>query len=193
MIEVTKCEADDVIAVLCVWLQENELIREGLFDGVPQKIMIISSDGDFGQLQKFDNVQQWSPIKKGLVRTANAFEYVTEHICEGDTGDNIPNIMTTDKWAEDRANNVKTRAVSLMKDRVRDFVINGEKACRNDQERAHWIRNKKLVDFDEIPTSVTHSILSIYNTYQVKGNKTKMMTYMMKHKMKLLLESLSEF
>lgn len=193
MIEVTKCEADDVIGVLCKWLQENELVQEGLFDGIPQEIMIVSSDGDFGQLQKYRNVKQWSPLKKALVRTPNAVEYIIEHICEGDTGDNIPNIMTADQWAKDRADNVKTRAVSLMKDRVRDFVANGEKACRNEQERANWIRNKKLVDFDEIPTAVTDSILSIYNTYQVKGNKTKMMTYMMSHRMKLLIESLSEF
>lgn len=193
MIEVTKCEADDVIAVLCKWLQENECVKEGLFDDELQKIMIVSSDNDFGQLQKYANVQQWSPLKKALVRNANPLEYIIEHICEGDTGDNIPNIMTTDQWAKDRAENVKTRAVSLMQDRVRDFVTNGEKACRNDTEKAHWVRNKKLVDFDEIPPPVTQSILSIYNTYQVKGNKTKMMTYMMKNNMKLLIESLSEF
>ena len=53
---VPRCEADDIIAVLC---------RD--FSSI-EKILIISGDKDFLQLQKFKNVNQYSPLLKEIGR-----------------------------------------------------------------------------------------------------------------------------
>ena len=52
-LEVFGAEADDIIGFLC---EENK----------DEKIMIISGDKDFIQLQKYPNVKQWSPITKKM-------------------------------------------------------------------------------------------------------------------------------
>ena len=81
------CEADDIIGSLVMHTQEfanNE------------PVMIISSDKDFIQLQKFDNVKQFSPIQKKLVTDDNPRAYLWNHIMRGDSGDGIPNVLSAD-------------------------------------------------------------------------------------------------
>ena len=56
VIEIDTCEADDIIATIVTKYSANE------------KIMILSSDKDFAQLQKFKNVEQYSPILKKYVK-----------------------------------------------------------------------------------------------------------------------------
>ena len=53
-------EADDIIASLVLQSQEF---------GMNEPMMIVSSDKDFIQLQKFNNVKQFSPIQKKMVKT----------------------------------------------------------------------------------------------------------------------------
>ncbi|MGZ7230684.1 hypothetical protein ACXWOM_09495, partial [Streptococcus pyogenes] len=53
MMNIDKMEADDHIAVLT-----KKLSLEG------NKVLIVSSDGDFTQLHKYPNVTQWSPMQK---------------------------------------------------------------------------------------------------------------------------------
>ena len=81
-IQVENAEADDIIGMLS--------------RSVSEKIMIISSDKDFIQLQKYDNVYQWSPVTKKLVNGIEPNGYLFEHILRGDKGDGIPNILSKD-------------------------------------------------------------------------------------------------
>jgi hypothetical protein len=193
LIQADRAEADDIVAVLAKYSQTNELISDGLFDGEPQEFAIISTDNDFGQLQKYKNVKQYAPMLKKMIKNPKPLEYVIEHICEGDAGDNVPNIVTADQWAIDRTNGVKVRAKSFMKERQHSFNTHGIDACLNDLERANWVRNRTLVDFDYIPSDVEKLILDTYNTTEVKGSKTKIMNYLMANRMKLLMESLGDF
>ena len=82
-IEVYGAEADDIIGTLCREYQD-------------QKTMIISGDKDFIQLQKYENVSQYSPITKKMVNGHNPDTYIKEHILKGDTGDGIPNVLSPD-------------------------------------------------------------------------------------------------
>jgi hypothetical protein len=96
-IHIDRAEADDVIAVLTKYAQENELVQEGLVEE-SQKILILSSDKDFKQLQLYPNVKQWSPMQKKYVTATQReiIEYKIEHIVKGDAGDGIPNILSKD-------------------------------------------------------------------------------------------------
>ena len=46
--------------------------------------MIVSGDKDFIQLQKYPNVQQYSPILKKYVNGHDPITYIKEHILKGD-------------------------------------------------------------------------------------------------------------
>ena len=68
VIDVDGAEADDVIAVLAARLSAND------------SILILSSDKDFGQLQKYTNVTQYSPILKRFIKIDNPRLFIKEHI-----------------------------------------------------------------------------------------------------------------
>ena len=59
VIHIEGCEADDIIGTLVYRTQEF---------GQDEPVMIVSSDKDFIQLQKFKNVRQFSPMQKKLVK-----------------------------------------------------------------------------------------------------------------------------
>ena len=78
-------EADDMIGALAIDTQEF---------GKNEPVMIISSDKDFVQLQKYSNVKQFSPIQKKTVADSNPRKFLFEHICRGDKSDGIPNVLS---------------------------------------------------------------------------------------------------
>ena len=195
LIEVDGAEADDVIACMCKWLQENQLSGNGVLLDSPQETLICSSDGDFKQLQKYENVSQWSSQHKKWVKETHPLQYLAEHTITGDTGDNIPNILTSDKWAEDRAANTdeKDRQKPFSKSRFPDFYAKGIDACKTEEEKRNWIRNNTLVNFDCIPESLYNKIIHSYTSYEKKGNKTKLTSYLVQNRMKKIFESLGAF
>lgn len=189
VIHVDRAEADDIIASMAQWLQENELVQEGLVEE-PQKVLILSSDKDFKQLQLFPTVKQWSPMQKKYVTATQReiIEYKIEHIVKGDTGDGIPNILSKDDVfvAGDRQKPVSAK-------RLNEFIENGFIACRNDDERRNWHRNATLVDFQFIPDDVKESIINTYISSKPKGDKMTVMNYLMEHRCRLLLDELEGF
>ena len=82
--DVEGAEADDIIAVLTARLSSSD------------NILILSSDKDFGQLQKYPNVTQYSPILKRFIKIDNPTTFIREHILKGDRGDGIPNFLSPD-------------------------------------------------------------------------------------------------
>ncbi len=55
VLSINECEADDIIGTLAANTQEF---------GNYENVMIVSADGDFKQLQVYENVKQFSPILK---------------------------------------------------------------------------------------------------------------------------------
>lgn len=191
VIETPRAEADDIIGVMCKYLNTHELVQDGIFSDEPQPIMICSSDGDHEQLQKYRNVRQWSPmLKKELKVKGNVQHVINEHICRGDGGDNIPNCLTSDQWAIDRSDNVdsKLRQTPVKKARLNEFLENGIEACQTDEEKRNWIRNRTLVDYDYIPTDLQEQIIQTYIDSKPCKNKMKTMTFLAKNRMKKLYD-----
>ena len=188
LIEVHSAEGDDVIAVLTKYFQTNELLSEGLFDDEPQPILLLSSDGDYVQLQKYKNVKQFSPMqRKFVVPKTSLKNYITEHIVKaGDDG--IPNILSSDDCFMKGV-----RQTPIKKAYLDNFLIHGESACTTEMEKRNWKRNQTLIDFDYIPPELSSKIIDTYKTYEVKGTKTKVMNYFLANKMKVLFGELSHF
>jgi len=189
VLHVDRAEADDIIAVMVKYLQENLLVQEGLVEE-PQKVLILSSDKDFKQLQLFNNVKQWSPMQKKYITATHKeiTEHKIEHIVKGDTGDGVPNILSKDNVFMEGE-----RQKPMSAKRLQEFFEKGFDACKNDEERRNWHRNATLVDFQFIPSDVSEDIIKAYINTQPSGDKMTVMNYLMEHRCRLLLDELEDF
>jgi 5'-3' exonuclease len=193
VIHVDRAEADDVIAVMTEWAQTNDLIVEGLVEE-PQKVLILSSDKDFKQLQlepfSSGNVRQWSPMQKKFIQASKQeiIDFTVEHIVKGDAGDGIPNILSKDDVfvSGDRQKPVSAK-------RLAEFIEKGVAACRTDEEKRNWHRNAVLVAFDNIPKEVKQSIINAHLSNKPKADKMSVMNYLIANKCRLLLDELEDF
>ena len=82
VMHVDTAEADDIIGVLIEHCEENPTL-------------ILSSDKDFIQLQKYQGVRQWSPLQKKFI-VGDPVESLYDKTIRGDTGDGVPNILSSD-------------------------------------------------------------------------------------------------
>lgn len=193
VIHVERAEADDIIAVMTEWVQTNQLVVEGLMEE-PQKVLILSSDKDFKQLQlapfSSGNVRQWAPMQKKFITASKKeiLDFTIEHIVKGDAGDGIPNILSKDDVFV-----IGERQKPVSAKRLAEFIENGIDACKNDEEKRNWHRNTKLIAFDNIPTDVRESIVESYISNKPKGDKMSVMNYLIEHRCRLLLDELDDF
>ena len=189
VIHVDRAEADDIIAVMTKWLQDNQLIQQGLVEET-QKVLILSSDKDFKQLQLYPTVKQWSPMQKKYI-TASKQEirdFMIEHIVKGDTGDGVPNILSKDDVFM-----IGERQKPMSAKRLAEFIDKGFDACKNDDERRNWHRNATLVDFKFIPEDVQKCIVDTYLSNKPTGDKMSVMQYLIDNKCRLLLDDIEDF
>lgn len=180
VVNVNRCEADDVIAILALETQEF---------GKHEPVMIVSSDKDFKQLQKYDNISQYSPFLKKQIKVSKKelTEWMVEHIVKGDSGDGVPNIFSADDVfiTEERQKSVSSK-------RLTEFMERGYHACRDDNERRNWHRNATLVSFAYIPEDIKKIILDEYEKPSV-GDKNSVMNYLIKNKCRMLLNEIEDF
>jgi len=188
VIHVERAEADDVIAVMAKWTQTNGLMQQGLMED-PQKVLILSSDGDFIQLQKYDNITQWSPMQKKFVKAnkKELHEKIITHIVKA-SDDGIPNILSKDDVFV-----LGERQKPVSQKRLDEFLELGFAACKNDEERRNWHRNQTLVDFEFIPEDVSKEIVDAYLNSKPKGDRMSIMNYLIAKKCRLLLDDLEDF
>lgn len=189
VVSVPRAEADDIIAVLTLWSQENELTQIGLFEE-PQPVLIISGDHDMIQLHRHGEVKQWSPITKKMIKFSNKEieNKRIEHIVKGDTGDSIPNILSDDLVFVN-----EERQKSITSKRLNEFLEKGKEACRNENELRNWDRNQRLTDFNYIPNELQEEIINKYCSIVPNTNKNKILKYLMEKQCRNLIESINDF
>lgn len=181
VVQVDKTEADDIIGTLCYkyGVELKNLTTES--------ILILSSDKDFMQLQKFANVKQYSPMaKKFLVENAPA-EFLKRHIIKGDTGDGIPNILSKDDtFVSD------SRQKPVMEKKLNTWLTQDYESFCDETMLRNVKRNEMLIDLSKIPEEYQTKILSAYEAAP-KNGRDKLMNYFIKNRMKQLIEHLQEF
>ena len=173
-------EADDIIASLILQSQEF---------GMNEPMMIVSSDKDFIQLQKFNNVKQFSPIQKKMVKDDNPRSYLFNHIMKGDTGDGIPNVLSDDDtFVSDK------KQTPLRKTRIAEWLENSDnlRAVMDDEIYRIYQRNKKLIDLTEVPETIQQNIINNYNEQKV-AMKMRVLNYLIKKRCNQLIEVVEEF
>jgi len=169
-VEVYGAEADDIIATLC---SESS-----------DEVMILSGDKDFIQLQRFPNVKQYSPITKKMINGINADDYLKEHVLKGDTSDGVPNVLSPDNTFVD---GIRQRPLSKKKIAL---MVDGN--FPNEETKRNYQRNKKLIDLTCSPEELRSEILDTYKSAPV-NNRSKILNYFIKQRLKTLTESIGEF
>ena len=179
-LEVYGAEADDIIATICKHSQTEKDRSKN------EKIMIISGDKDFIQLQKYLNVKQYSPILKKLVNGSNPETYIKEHILKGDTSDGVPNVLSPDNTFTD---GLRQRPLGKKKiEAWLDMDISEFK----DEVKRNYQRNEKLIDLSKIPDELENEILTQFRGAP-HGDRSKLLNYFIKSRLKNLTETIGEF
>ncbi len=175
VIDVDGAEADDIIGTLVQKYSANE------------KVMILSSDKDFAQLQRYPNVEQFSPILKKFVKEPFPLIQLKQLIIRGDKGDGIPNILSSDDVFV-----AGGRQKPITESKIIKWLNQDPKDFCNDEMFRNYSRNEIMIDLTKVPDSLKQNIL---NTYEAAKGKTKQefMNYMIANRLKNLLEVAHEF
>lgn len=179
LIDVPGAEADDVIATLVHHANYGD------------KILILSPDQDFVQLQTKPNLKQYDPVRKKWVHTNNPETYLIEHIIRGDAGDGVPNILTADDFLATRVVGDKSRQRTISSKKLEEIVTRISTGNLGEHQR-NYDRNKMLIDLTQIPRDVQDRVLESYKSQQGKP-RHKIFNFMIANRMKYLIESVNEF
>lgn len=175
VIDIEGAEADDIIGTLAQKYSAHE------------KVLVLSGDKDFMQLQRYKNVSQFSPVMKRFLRTDDPMVFLREHIMKGDRGDGIPNFLSKDDVF---ISGGRQRPIS--KKKLEGWVVsNPEDFCDEDMLR-NFRRNETLIDLTKTPKAIVDKILESYET-QEAAPRSGLLNYFVKNNMRLLLENLQEF
>jgi hypothetical protein len=175
VVENVNCEADDIIGVICEGTQDF---------GNYEPVLIVSSDKDFVQLQKYDNINQYSPMKKSFIKEPTPRRQLMELIMKGDQADGIPNVLSNDNCFVEGIRQTPLRK-NILDELIKDPKAKGEEVYRN------YLRNKKLIDLSETPETVKEDI--IYNYESQKPAKQNVLNYLVDKRCRLLIESVGDF
>ena len=178
VIDVEGAEADDIIGTLV----PRHIMHEN--------ILIISSDGDFLQLQMYNGrsqytVKQYNPTQKKFLISENPLEELKQKIINGDKGDGIPNILSpSDTFVREIRQKVMTES-KLTKFMSENYTEYDENA------KIGFSRNQTLIDLRNIPGDIQSKIINTYEeTVPVKG---KLLDYFIANKLFNLMEVIEEF
>ena len=176
VLRVDGAEADDIIGTLAQ-----------TYGNTNEKILILSGDKDFVQLQAYMNVQQFDPVQKKWRKTNDVDKFMKEHIMRGDTGDGVPNFLSADDTFV-----VGARQKPISQKKLDQWLDADPKEFCDEKMLRGYLRNQQLVDLNFIPPDIKKEVLVQYEQQAGKG-RDKLFNYFIEHRLKLLLESVNEF
>ena len=179
VIDVEGAEADDIIGTLV----PRHIAHEN--------IVIISSDGDFLQLQKYNTgkytVKQYNPAQKKFIKSEEPIIELKQKIIQGDKGDGIPNIFSpSDCFVRELRQKPITKG-SLSKLLSEDIVNTG-----NEYVKSGFLRNQTLIDLSFIPKEIKEEIINNYEETK-PAPRNKLFNYFVEKKLMNLMDNIGEF
>jgi hypothetical protein len=176
VLNIRGAEADDIIGTLARKYHAHE------------KVLVLSGDKDFMQLQRYPNVDQFSPIMKRWLRTDNAMQFLKEHIIRGDRGDGIPNFLSKD----DVFVTAGSRQKPVQKKKLDVWVDSEPEQFCDENMLRNWKRNEELIDLTKTPKAIVEDILTTFEDYDVPP-RSGLLNFFIKHRMKLMMDNLQDF
>lgn len=186
VLKVDTAEADDIIGTLAQQYGSYLVGHDTI------KILIMSGDKDFIQLQKFANVKQYDPVRKKFISHKNPELYLKEHIMRGDTGDGVPNFLSPDDVFVTKGRQKPIRQTNLDKwvnqspETFGDIELIGDTMVRG------YKRNESLIDLSKIPSDIYNMVVTQYHEQKDK-KRGDLLNYFIKFKLKNLMPLIGEF
>lgn len=175
VIQVDTAEADDIIGTLA-----HSFGSQGL------KVLIISGDKDFKQLQRYMNVRQYDPVRKRWLDERDPDRYLKEHIMKGDAGDGVPNFLSKDDTF------INGRQKPLRTASLERWLTQDPKEFCDETMLRNYKRNQQLVDLSLVPDSIKSEVMNQYESQAGKG-RDKLFNYFIDKRLKNLLTDIGQF
>lgn len=176
VIQIETAEADDIIGTI-VHMEGKEL-------NIGEPILILSGDKDYIQLHTYANVSQYDPTRKRWIRHENPDQFLYEHIIRGDAGDGVPNVLSADNTFV-----TGSRQKPITKKRLVEWK---EVPTRPTEVERNFHRNKALIDLKDIPQDIKQQVVDKYE-YDDGKDRSQLLNYFIKNKLRNLMENISEF
>tara|TARA_R110000751_G_scaffold61134_4_gene127281 strand:+ start:4234 stop:5097 length:864 start_codon:yes stop_codon:yes gene_type:complete len=180
VVTVDRAEADDIIGILVLELQEF---------GRHEEILIVSGDKDFLQLQQFSNVKQYSPVQRKFLECEDPHRYLFEHICKGDSSDGVPNVLSPDNTFTNELRQTPLRAKRI------DEWWENRQSLQNHMSKHVWRnyqRNEWMINLRKTPSEIRKEVINQVGEQSGKNNN-KILNYLVTNRCGLLVESAQEF
>jgi 5'-3' exonuclease len=179
VLDVEGAEADDIIGTLV----PRHIMHED--------VLIISSDGDFLQLQRYNTgkykVKQYNPTQKKYVKSENPDLELKEKIIRGDKGDGIPNIFSPgDSFVRELRQKPINKA-SLEKLLEEDF-----NNYTSESVRIGFSRNQHLIDLRFIPKEIQQKIINNFEEYK-PASRQNLFNYFIEKRLMNLMDCIGDF
>jgi hypothetical protein len=174
VVDVEGAEADDIIGTLVPRFAPHE------------KILILSSDGDFLQLQSYKNVKQYNPVLKKYLKSDNPSLDLKEKIIRGDKGDGIPNILSPDNCFV-----TESRQKAISKGKLNEFLTS-EPSSYDENTKIGFSRNQNLIDLSYIPNEIREKIISEYDSVK-PAPRSQLLNYFITKKLKNMMDVIEDF
>jgi 5'-3' exonuclease len=181
VIDVDGAEADDIIGTLAPRYVMHE------------NVLILSSDGDFLQLQHYNDknskfqIKQYNPAQKKFIKSVNPMLELKEKIIRGDKGDGIPNIYSpSDCFVRDLRQKPITKGV------LTKLMSEDSEKWPEETLKIGYSRNKLLIDLREIPMDVKERIIVEYDNAK-PAPKSKLFNYFIEKKLKNLMDVIEDY
>lgn len=181
VLDVDNAEADDIIGTLA----PRHVMHEN--------VLILSSDGDFLQLQKYNNqntkfqIKQYNPAQKKFIKSDKPLLELKEKIIRGDKGDGIPNVLSASNCF---VSDVKQKSITkgiLTKLMSEDFD-----KWQDETAKIGWSRNNLLINLDCIPGDVKNRVVEAYDNAK-PAPRMKLFNYFVQYKLKNLMDVIEDF
>lgn len=147
LLKLQSCEADDIIAVIC--LERNNYYT------------IISNDEDFLQLSS-DRIKIYNPKKMSYITCEDTENFVIEKCLTGQAKDGIFNIRTPLDW------DVNKRKPGFGAQSAKKVMAEGlENWLKKENLEERFHKNRVMIDFKLIPKTIKTRILNSYDNYKL--------------------------
>ena len=179
VLEVDNAEADDIIASVVFHVASEPKNYE--------KVLILSSDKDFIQLQRYNFVSQYSPTQKKFLNGVDPTTYIKTHILQGDRSDGVPNFLSPDNTFVD-----ELRQRPLSKRKLEAWIDLEPSDYCNEEMMRNYQRNRTLIDLSYIPDDIKEKCTETFLDAP-EGNRKHLLNYFIKKKLKSLMENIGDF
>lgn len=182
VIEIDRAEADDIIACCAKLCYNNN-----------EKIMIISSDKDLVQLQKYNNVKQYDAIHKKSKETDDPIKFLEYQVFKGDSSDGVPNVLSPSNtyFTGMRSKPLyEKKIIEWLNDPAFNF---NPKQVLGEEIFQRYDLNKKLIDLSCIPQYIIDNINEELNKPYDVRDSNKLLNYFCQHNLGNLIQWIQDF